>query len=62
MKKKYCEGRAWHCNYATEYRGAVHSKCNLKYNVPKIISIGLHNGCNYDYHFTIKELAEAFKK
>ena len=32
--KKYCKVRD-HCHYAGEYRGAVHSICNLKYNVPK---------------------------
>ena len=50
-----------HCHYAGEYRGAVHSKCNLKYSVPKKIPIVFHakkipvvfhNGFNYDYHFT----------
>ena len=24
-----------HCHYTSEYRGAVHSICNLKHNVPK---------------------------
>ena len=24
-----------HCHYTREYRGAVHSICNLEYNVPK---------------------------
>ena len=24
-----------HCHYTAEYRGGVHSICNLKYNVPK---------------------------
>ena len=36
--------------------------CNLKYSVPKKITIVSHNGSNYDYHFIIKELAEEFKK
>ena len=35
--------------------------CNLKFSVPKEISIVFHNGCNYDYRFIIKELAEEFK-
>ena len=47
-----------HCDYTGEYRGAAHSICNLKYSVRKKIPIVLHNGCNYDYHFIIKELAE----
>ena len=28
----------------------------------KKIHIAFHNGCNYDYHFIIKELAEEFEK
>ena len=40
----------------------VHSIGNLKYSVPKEISIVFHNGSNYDYHIVIKELAEKFKK
>ena len=31
-------------------------RSNLKYSVPKKI----HSGCNYDYHFIIKEIAEKF--
>ena len=59
--KKYCKVRD-HCHYIGEYRGAVYSICNLKYSVPKKVSIVFHNGSNYDYHFIIKELAEEFKK
>ena len=40
----------------------MHSICNLKYSVPKKFPIVFHNGSNYDYHFTIKELAEKFEK
>ena len=25
-----------HCHYTDEYRGAVHSICNLKYSIPKL--------------------------
>ena len=53
--KKYCKVRD-HCHYIGKYRGAVHTICNLKYNVPKNISIAFHNGSNYDYHFIMKEL------
>ena len=59
--KRYCKHKG-HCHYAVEYRGAVHSKCNLKYSVPKRILIVFHNGSNYDNHFIIKELAEECKK
>ena len=44
--------------YTGEYRGAAHSKCNLKYTVPTEISVVFHNGSSYDYHFMIQELAE----
>ena len=47
-----------HCHYTSEYRGAAHSICNLKYSVPKEIPIAFHNGSKYNYHFIIKELAE----
>ena len=53
--KKYCKVRD-HCDYTGEYRGAAHS------SVPKAIPIVFHNGSNYNYHFTIKKLAEEFKK
>ena len=42
-----------------EYKGAAHSLCNLKYNIPKKIPIAFHFGSNSGYHFIIKELAEA---
>ena len=45
-----------------EYRGTSHSICNLKYCVPKTISIVLHNGSKCGYHFIMKELTEEFKK
>ena len=32
------------------------------YSVPKKSSIVFHNGSNYDYHFTLNNLAEEFKK
>ena len=46
--KKYVKVRD-NFHYAEEYGGAAHSK-----KVP----IVFHNGSDYDYHFTIKELAE----
>ena len=49
-------------HYTGEYRGAVHHICNVKYSVPKVIPLTLHNGSDYDDHFIIKELAEEFEK
>ena len=43
------------------YRGAAHSICNLKYNVPNEIPAVFNNGSNYDYHFLIKKLANEFE-
>ena len=50
-----------HSRYAGKYRGAAHSICNLKFNVPNEIPVVFHNGSNYDYHFIIKELANEFE-
>ena len=50
-----------HCRYTGKYRGAAHSICNLKFNVPNEIPAVFHNGSNYDYHFIIKELANEFE-
>ena len=57
--KKYCKVRD-HCHYTGEYRGAAHSLCDLKYSIPKQITVIFHNESNYDYCFIIKELAEEF--
>ena len=62
FKNKYLKDKKYpkvrhHWLYKGEYRGAAHSKCNLKHSVPKKILIALHNGSNYDHHFIIKELA-----
>ena len=40
-----------HRHYAGKYRGVAHSICNLKYTIPKEISVLFHNRPNYDYHF-----------
>ena len=47
--------------YTAEYRGTVHSMCNLKYSIPKEITAMFYNESNYDYHLIIKELAEEFE-
>ena len=33
-----------HCHYTGKFRGAAHSICNLRYKVPKKISVVFHNG------------------
>ena len=45
----------------TSKRGAAHSICNLKFNVPNEISVVFQHGSNYDYHSIIKELASKFE-
>ena len=50
-----------HCHYTGKFRGAAHNICNLRYDVPKKITIIFHNGSTYDYHFVIEKLAEEFK-
>ena len=47
-----------HYHYTGQYRGAVHSMCNLRYGISKTIVIAFHNESNYDYRFIIKMLAE----
>ena len=49
------------CHCTGKFRGAAHSICNLRCKVPQEISVKIHNGSNYDYHFIIRELAEEFK-
>ena len=49
------------CHYTSKDRGVAHNICNLRYKVPKEISIVFHNGSTYDYHFIIKELVKEFE-
>ena len=51
-----------HRHYTGKYRGATHSLCNLKFNVPNEISVNFQRGSNYDYHFIIKELAKELEE
>ena len=50
-----------HCHYTGKFRGAAHNICNLRYKIPKEISIVFHNGSTYDHHFVIKQLAKEFE-
>ena len=47
-----------HCHYSSIYRGAAHSRCNLKYKIPSYIPIVFHNLTGYDAHMFIKELVK----
>ena len=47
-----------HCHYSGLYRGAAHSSCNLKYNIPNYIPVIFHNLAGYDAHLFIRELAK----
>ena len=49
-----------HCHFTNKYRDAVHTICNLRFNVPNEILLVFYNSSNYDYHFIIKELANEF--
>ena len=48
-------------NYTGKYRGAAHSICILKFDVPNEIPVVFHSGSNYDCYFIIKELATESK-
>ena len=61
-KKEFCDDKNKkkvrdHCHYTRKFRGAAHTVCNLRYKVPKEISIVFHNGSTY-YHFIIKKLGK----
>ena len=50
-----------HCHFTGKYRGASHSICNLRFNMPNEFPVVFNNRSNYDYHFIIKELANEFE-
>ena len=41
--KKYHKVKE-HCHYAGKYRDAAHDICNLRYKIPKEISVVFYNG------------------
>lgn len=47
-----------HDHITSEYRGAAHSHCNLRYKVCAFIPVVFHNLAGYDCHLFIKELAK----
>ena len=62
-KEKFCNDKNKkkvrdHCHYTGKCRGAAHSRCSLRYKVPKEIPIVFHNGSTYDYHFVIKKIVK----
>ena len=50
-----------HDHYTEKYTGAANSICNLRYETQRQIPVVLHNGCNYDFHIIIKELAKKYE-
>ena len=49
-----------HCHVTGTFRGAVNSKFNLNYKVPKYIPVIIYNAI-YDTYFIINQLGEEFK-
>ena len=48
-----------HCHYTGKYRGALHSKCNLRLKRTRTIPvIGYQNLSRYDSHLFVKKLAD----
>ena len=46
-----------HCHITCEFRGAAHSLCNLRYQIPSFIPVVFHNLSDYNSHLFIKKLA-----
>ena len=45
-----------HCHLTGKYRGAAHSKCNLRMRTPKFVPVLFHNLEGYDSHLFVKRL------
>ena len=66
FSKRFPNGKSYgkvrdHCHFRGKCRGAAHSICNLRFNLLSKISLVFHKDSNYEYHFTIKELANEFE-
>ena len=48
-----------HCHYTGKYRGALHSKCNLRLKRMRTIPVFFHNLTGYDCHLFVKRLADS---
>ena len=48
-----------HCHYTGRYRGAHHSKCNLRLKRMRTIPVFFHNLTGYDCHLFVKRLADS---
>ena len=48
-----------HCHYTGKYRGALHSKCNLRLKRTRTIPVFFHNLTGYDCHLFVKRLADS---
>ena len=48
-----------HCHYTGKYRGALHSKCNLRLKKSLTIPVFFHNLTGYDSHLFVKRLADS---
>ena len=46
----------YHCHVTGKFRGAAHSKCNLKLRIPRKLPIIFHNLLGYNGHIIFKEL------
>ena len=53
--RKVCD----HCHYTGKYRGALHSKCNLRLKRTRTIPVFFHNLTGYDCHLFVKRLADS---
>ena len=50
-----------HCHLTGKYRGAAHSKCNLRMRTPKFVPVLFHNLEGYDSHLFVKSLGGHIK-